>query len=295
MSERLPRPLRAAYEVVQATVAEGGENDLMLFSAAMAYSLVVSLAPLTIALSVLGANLAKYDVFLGSPLSAATAEQAVSASSRVAGAGSFGLVIVGLLVLYGASSLFVILVQALNRIWRQGSLTGARSFMRHHAFALLLLVVAGLGLFASAVLGIAIASLTEVLVVAGSRAGLDLAWLTELTGSRWILDFTFAAVVYTTAFATVPRIRPRLRDVVPGGLITAGAYALGQWGLAYYLSVSTRFSALGSFGAVLAFLVWAYYTAAIVLWGAELTYQLAKRRALARGGAHSEPYLQQSA
>jgi len=287
---RLPRPLRAVAEVLGDTVTHGGENDLALFAPAMAYALTVSLAPLTVALSLLASYLAAPDYLRTSPL----AQVEINVDMLFGGlawAGPAASVIAILLVIYGASALFGQLSQAIHRIWRQpGGPQGVRVFVRTHLFALLLLVVAALALFVSAVLGNVLAGVVEVVVNVAAGVGIDLGWLDALIRSRLLVDFGFAALLLLITFTIVPRIRPRVRDVLPGVLITAVAYALGQAVLTTYLSSATRFTALGAFGAFLGFLVWVYYTAVIVLWGAQLTYEIARRKACRRGGADTEPY-----
>jgi membrane protein len=194
------------------------------------------------------------------------------------------------MLIWGASSLFGQLARALARIWQQPGTQGIRALMRRHIFAFLLLGVAALALFASAVLGNVIGGFAGVIAELGEILGLDLDWLVSLMRSRLLLDFAFASVLFVVAYSTVPSVRPRFRDVLPGALITGAAYALGQLGLGYYLASAARFSIPGVFGALLGFLVWVYYTATIVLWGSELAYQIARHRALARGGADTAPY-----
>lgn len=290
ITDRLPRPLRTTVEVLAETVTHGSENDLALFASAMAYSLTVSLAPLTVALSLLTSYLATPAYLETSPL--AQAEIDVSTLfGGLAWAGPVASVVAILLVIYGASSLFGQLTRAIYRIWRQpGGPEGVGVLVRKHLFALLLLAVAALALFLSAVLGNVLAGVVGVVVELAARVGVDLGWLDALSRSRLFVDFGFAALLFVIAFTIVPRIRPRVRDVLPGVLITSVAYALGQTVLTSYLASASRFTALGAFGAFLGFLIWVYYTAIIVLWGAQLAYEIARRRACRRGGADTAPY-----
>lgn len=285
MPERLPKGVRSAFEVLKTTVEAGDRHDLGLFAAAVAYSLVLSLAPLSIALNLIGVE-AVGSAVLGAQLPEVTGEDLYG--NALSWAGSWSTAIVILLVLFGASTLFGQLVRAISRIWEQGEGRGGLwSFLRTHVFGFVLLAAATVGLFASAVIGNTVSAVTQVL---GDEIPLDLSWLSTVASSRVALDLVFASVLFTVAFTTVPRIRPRVTDVLPGSLLTAAAYALGQWGLSLYLSSSARFTALGAFGTLLAFLVWAYYTASIMLWGAQMTHEIARRRACARGGADTLPY-----
>jgi membrane protein len=285
MSDRKPGPLRVAYEVVRATFEGGMRHNLLLYAPAIAYALVVSFAPLSIALNLIGARASRLDA-LGPNLPDVTSDQLFG--SAASWSGSWSPLVVGLLVIFGASTLFSQLARAIGQIWEQGyGGGGLRQFFRHHLFGFVLLATATAGLFASAIMGNAISVATQLV---NGETGIDVSWVESTVGSRVVLDVIFAAILLTVAFTSVPRIRPRVRDVLPGSLMTAGAYAAGQWGLSLYLGTAARFSLLGAFGALLAFLVWAYYTAAIILWGAELTHKIARQRACARGGQDTAAY-----
>jgi membrane protein len=292
MRDRLPPWAAGIYDVLEAAVHDGSEHELPLFAPAMAYALVVSLAPLTLALNTFGSLFVTADAAIpNAPLDPAELSAEMMIEGVAGWAGPFASVVGVLLVLYGATALYNQLVTALRRIWYQPHPPkGLVGVVRGRLFAMLLLVATAVGLFLSAVLGTALAGFAQALTEVGGTAGVDLWWFETAANSRVLVDFLFSAVLYTVALTVVTLVRPRVRDVLPGSLLTAGAYAAGQWVLVRYLTSSARFDALGAFGAFLGFLVWAYYTALIVLWGAELTYQIAKRRACARGGEDTAPY-----
>jgi membrane protein len=292
MRDRLPKWMRGLYDFVLEVVREGGENDLSLFAPAMAFSLVVSLAPLTIALNAFTAQaFSAGDLVPNAELDGLQ----VSAGEFVGGAfdwlGPFATVAAAGLIIFGASRLFRQYGQALERIWRQpGQEDTLWTKVRKHVFSIILLFVAGLTLFLSAIMGSALASVSDFLAVWAQMVGVDLWWLSNIASSRFVLDFVFASVLFAVAYTTVPRIRPHFVDVLPGALMTAAAYAVGQWGLGIYLGNSARIEQLGTFGAFLGFLLWAFYAASIVLWGAQVAHHIAMRRACARGGDDVAPY-----
>lgn len=286
MPSRKTSPFAAALGVLRATLGSGGRHELGLFASAIAFSLVVALAPLTLALSILAPRLAAATQLLpGSPL----AGRELSPEQLYAGVASAAgpiapLVVIGF-VLWGASSVFVQMSRAIDRIWEQGSEHGGlASFVRQHVIAVMLLVVCVAALFASSVAGNALAGLGATLESVSGATPVDLGWVSALLSSRLIVDFAFSALLYAVAFSVVPRARPRVSDILPGAFGTAAAYAVGQAVLGAYLTSSPRFGALGGFGSVLAFMTWALYTSIIVLWGAELTHEIAVRRAQSREG-----------
>ena len=72
-------------------------------------------------------------------------------------------------------------------------------------------------------------------------------------------------------YKVLPDVEIRWRDVWVGAAVTALLFLLGQFALAFYLSVSNPGSAYGAAGSLVIILVWIYYTAQIVFLGAEFT------------------------
>ena len=293
MLDKLPDWLRPLASFIEEVVKNGAENELPLFAPAMAFSLVVSLAPLTIAVNTFTAQA----VTAGSFLPEAPADtEALTVGDLIGGAwawlGPFAAVAGFIFIIWGASGLFRQITLALARIWRQpGQKESLWTTIRKQLFAIVLLFAMIVALVASAVLGNTLAGMSQYLVEFGAEFGIDFGWIPLAINSRVVLDFIFATILFTVAYTIVPRIHPRLRDVLPGSLLTGAAYAAGQWGLGIYLSRSARLDALGTFGAFLGFLLWGYYTALIILWGAQITYVWARSRACARGGGDTEPYV----
>lgn len=75
-----------------------------------------------------------------------------------------------------------------------------------------------------------------------------------------------------------PNTRVRLRDVWFGALLAAGLWQVALWGFSWYLRGLASFTVHGSIGAVVAFLVWVYLSAVILLYGVEVTASYAKVR-----------------
>jgi membrane protein len=70
-----------------------------------------------------------------------------------------------------------------------------------------------------------------------------------------------------------------------GAAIVAGLFALGNWAIVYYFSVTHMASAFGAAGGVAAVMVWIYYSAIIVLLGAQVSRATRRCR-----GRRSESY-----
>ena len=87
--------------------------------------------------------------------------------------------------------------------------------------------------------------------------------------------------VVTLLFALVYQVLPtcelRWRDVWVGALVTAGFFTIGKQIIGLYLGTSTVASSYGAAGSVVVLLVWVYYSAQVVLLGAEFTRYYVER------------------
>jgi membrane protein len=100
-----------------------------------------------------------------------------------------------------------------------------------------------------------------------------LSLLLELTVSLGVLTCGFALL-----FTYVPDAEVRWRDVWLGGVATAVLFTVGKTAIGYYLGRASVGSAYGAAGSMVVLLVWAYYSALIVFFGAEFTQVWATRQ-----------------
>jgi membrane protein len=199
-------------------------------------------------------------------------------SSSVVGA------IAGLLILlFGATTMFGQLDDALNIIWRvkRESTSGWRAFVRQRLLSLLMVLGTGflllVAVFASAALSVV------------GRFFSD-----RLPGGAWlwrVLNFLFQFGVITLLFSLIFKILPRSvkrkwRDVWASALITAVLFTIGRFVLALYLGRGNIGSPYGAAGSLIGLLVWIYYAAQILFFGAELTHVYAERFGSRRKEAH---------
>jgi membrane protein len=83
----------------------------------------------------------------------------------------------------------------------------------------------------------------------------------------------------------VPDVRLAWRDVLEGALVAGVLFNVGKWAIGAYLGHSAVASAFGAAGSLVVLLVWVYYSAQILLFGAEIAHIAARKRPLADLGA----------
>jgi membrane protein len=104
-------------------------------------------------------------------------------------------------------------------------------------------------------------------------------------GTGWLwrgLDFVVSLGVITLLFALIYKFLPDTviawRDVWIGAIVTALLFNLGRFAIGFYLGNSATASVYGAAGSLVILLLWIYYSAQIVLLGAEFTQVYAHRR-----------------
>ena len=66
-------------------------------------------------------------------------------------------------------------------------------------------------------------------------------------------------------------------DVWLGGVVTAALFEVGKFLIGFYIGKQGLESTFGAAASIVVLLVWVYYSAQIVLYGAEFTYVYASR------------------
>lgn len=183
--------------------------------------------------------------------------------------------VIGLLTLaFGAAGVVWQLKDALNTIWEvpddPAQSWGAMLRERLVSFALVLGV--GFVLLASLVISTAMATISGYLHSA-VLPGSDAIWMVL----NFVLSFAVVALLFALIFKFVPDVTVRWSDVWIGALGTAVLFEIGKHLLSFYLGRAGVSSAYGAAGSLAVLLVWIYYAAQILFFGAEFTQVYARR------------------
>ncbi len=284
--------LRDTVTLLKQTGKEISEDNCTSMSAAIAYYMLFSLPPLLVILvgiagTVFGAEVVQEHLTgqVGGLVGARGAEeiQTMIETAGDLGEGSWVGKMLGLFALvFGAAGAFTQLQESLNRAWEvrpDPAQSGIKNFItkRVLSFGMVLtiafLLVASLA--ASALLTGMFGWIESVL----GPVGATIAWIGDLGVSLLLFTFLFAAI-----FKTLPDAKIAWRDVWAGGLATAFLFVVGKFLIGFYLGRSDPGEAFGAAGSVVVILVWIYYTALILLAGAEFTQVWASSR-----GSQIEP------
>lgn len=255
-------------------------SDNLTYAASIAYYALLSLFPFSmLALAILGsvtADEADRNAVLGFVLRYFPKQfdfitsqlDAFRASTLTFGiAGSLALI-------WGALGFFGAISTAVNYAW---GVEKTRSFWKHKLFSFLMLIVAGLILLTALLLVSAagVVGATWFTDVAGTFPGLSVLRGLALRNATTALFILVVGLIYYF----VPNAKVRFRDVWIGALLTGLLWKAALEAFAWFMRDMTRFTRVnGSIAAVVAFLIWVYTQAVILLYGVELTAAYARLR-----------------
>jgi membrane protein len=278
--------------MVKETVARFGADDASTHAAAIAYSTVFAIAPLIIvAVAIAGGALGiasgghghhiVEDRIIGSLAQSAGPQTADMVRATVdtgfqSRQGSIVAQIAGWVTfVLAASGLFLAVQNALNRIWHvTPEKQGIWLTVRNRIASMGMLLVIGFLLIVTTALSFAIAFLwshfTALLPFPGAA----------IVGSvvNWIVNVALIAALFALIYKYLPDTDVAWGDVKAGALATAVLFVVGQALLSIYISHAGIANGYGAVGSLVVLLVWVYYSAMLLLIGAEFTRVYAEAR-----------------
>jgi membrane protein len=279
-------PIKELVPIVKLTLWNWQQDRAPRMGAALAYYMALSLAPMVvIILAVTGLAFgakAAQGRLVGQIQGLVGKEGAVVIQSMIEGAhrSSSGIVatVVGLATLFfGGTAMVSELRDALNTIWRVPEDTVSsrtRSFFN--------LVKERLLSFAF-VLGMGVFLLLSLIVNTWvSAAGTYLRWLVApplriIQTVDWVISFVLITALFAFIFKMLPAVRLEWSDVAAGALLTSLLFVAGKLLLGIYLGKAGFADVYGPAGSLVVLLVWVYYSAQVVFFGAEFTRAYALR------------------
>lgn len=266
---------RRVLRILLKTVHAYWADNISRLGAALAFYTTIAVAPLLVlAVAVAGIvfdeSSARQQVIGEVERLAGSQASAVISSVQNPVASTTGtiatLMAVGTLI-FGSLGVFQHLQDALNAIWRvqPKPVKGWMEFVHRRLFSLATVMMTGFLLLVSLIA-------SSVLSWLGARAvekmGLS-AFALEIINNS--MSFGLVTCLFAMIFKLLPDTRVRWHHVWLGAALTAVLFTVGKSLLALYLGHAAVTSAYGAAGSLVALLLWCYYAAQIVFFGAEFT------------------------
>jgi membrane protein len=267
------KPIRLVILTIQAWY----EDNALGHGAALAYYAVFSISPIVLlSVAMAGACFGEEDAKgritrqLQSTLGPTVAEavERIIASTQKSGSNAWAGAIGIAVLIFSAMGFFSQLQSALNAIWKVRPKPGMGWLATVKARFLAFLAVFGTCLLLLTSL-VASASLSAVAgLLPANELSSNLHVWQSLTLCGFFLCLTLA---FALLFQYLPDAEIAWRHVWLGAAASAGLFIFGNYLIGLYLRWSGTSSAYGAAGSFVLILLWAYYSAQIMLFGAEFT------------------------
>ena len=274
------RPLAPLRNIVVCAVQEWFNHRASSKGAALAFYTLFSMAPILVLVLAIaglfyGQQAAQGELFeqlrglLGTQ--GAQAVQLILASAHNQANGRFAAALAGVLLLFGATSVFAELKASLDDIWQEPPLTSGTLWdtLRTRVLSFGMVLVLAFLLMVSLVVSAALSLLEHY----WSGVWRDAAQM--LSALNMLISFAVIAVMFGVIFKLLPRVRLSWRDVTIGAFGTAALFTLGKYAIGAYIGNSGVADSYGAAGSMIALLLWVYYSAQIFFLGAEFARQYA--------------------
>ena len=272
---------RAAFDLLKTTYSDWSEDKASRLAAALAYYTAFAIAPLLlIAIAIAGFAFgedaargqvsAQLEGLLGAD--AAQAVETAIANSGKSGATTISAIVGLATLLWSASNVFAQLQDALNTVWEVAPKPGAgiMATLKKRFLSMTMVLGTGFLLLVSLVLSSALSALGNFLNNLLPAAGL-LWQVVNLAISFAVITLLFAAI-----YKVLPDVEIAWSDVWIGAAVTALLFTIGKLLIGLYLGHASVGSTYGAAGSLLVLLIWVYYSAQILLFGAEFTQVYAR-------------------
>ncbi len=257
---------------------KGFMNDKGLkLSASLSYYTIFSMAPLllliiSLAGAFLGREASEGKIFeeinglIGSQ--AALQVQQIIQNLEVSGKTTFSVIIGTITLIIGATTVFGEIQDSINMIWKVKAKPkrGWVKLLKDRLLSGSLIVGLGFLLIVTLMVNGVLLALSDML-----KARFPDLTIIILNGVNLAISFFVITILFGVIFKVLPDAKISWKHVRAGAFFTACLFLLGRYVIGLYIETTAAGSPYGAAGSIIVILLWVYYTAAILYFGAEFT------------------------
>ncbi len=268
---------RKVWYLLKGTFTGFIEDEGLKLSAALSYYTIFSLPPLLIIIISLsgfffGAEAVRGELFgqinglVGN--NAALQIQEIIKNVKLSHSSLFATTFGIIVLLIGASGVFVEIQDSINFIWglKAKPKRGLIKFIKNRLMSFSMIGSVGFLLLVGLIINALMDILNNRLAGFFPKDSVYLFYTLNL-----LIVFVIIAVLFTVIFKTLPDGKLALRDCLIGASFTSFLFMIGKFAIGAYLGRSVLGSWYGAAGSIILILVWVYYSAIILYFGAEFT------------------------
>jgi membrane protein len=278
----MKKKIITVYHYLKQVFTEFIEDDILKYSASLAYYTVFSLAPvLIVIISICGVLFGREAIqgriygqikgLVGND--AAVQIQETIKNIHLTGNNIFATIVSIVVLLIGATGIFGEVQDSLNKIWGLRIKTRKTwwKLILNRLLSFSLIICVGFVMMVSLLLNAIVSAFGNFLARYFSEFSVIVVQITDN-----VLTFVITTFLFSLMFKVLPDAKIKWKDVLIGGFITSIFFTLGKLAIGYYLGRSNIASVYGGAGSIMIIMVWVYYSSIILYLGAEFTKVYAK-------------------
>ncbi len=253
------------------------DDNALKMSASLAYYTTFAIAPLlliivSLAGIIYGQEAAQGKIFaeLNKFVGADAANQIQETIKNISQSQeSTWAIIIGFVTLFiGTTGVFIEIQDSINHIWRVKAKpkTGWIKLVTNRVLSFSMVIGLGFLLIVSLVINGLVLALSAKLQIYFPDIAILFVNIFNL-----VLTFIVISALFGIIFKYLPDVLIEWKDVRMGAFFTAILFMLGKFLIGLYIEQVGPGSAYGAAGSLIVILIWVYYTAAILFFGAEFT------------------------
>lgn len=253
------------------------DDNAVKLSAALSYYTIFSLPPLLIIIismssiffgtdAVKGEIFGQINLLVGN--SAAIQIQETIKNVKLSNSSTFATILGVIILFIGASGVFAEIQDSINYIWglKAKPKRGLIKYMYNRLMSFSMIGSVGFLLLVGLIVNSLVDVLSKRLAFLLPKDTIFLLYLINL-----LVVFFIITLLFTIIFKTLPDGKIALRDCLIGASFTAFLFMIGKFAIGIYLGSYNIASVYGAAGSIILILVWVYYSAIILYFGAEFT------------------------
>lgn len=254
------------------------EDRAQRLGAALAYYAMFSIAPLLVIVIAIAGLVFDEETARSQIVGVLTTQIGAEAALTVdelilgiqaTGSGVFAAIVSALILFIGSTNLFAQLKDALNTIWHvrhkppPNFLRSIIRALRDRLMSTVMVASMGVVLLATLAISAGLTILSGGLQTVAPNAAF--VW----RGLNLMIGFGVTTLLFTLMFKVLPDVQITLHVALVGALITSILFNLGAYLFGLYLRYGGVVSVLGAVGSFVVILIWSYFSAQMVFFGAK--------------------------
>jgi len=266
-----------SWNLLKQTYREFDDDNALKLSASLSYYTIFSLPPLLIIImsffsvffgreAVTGKFFGQINGMVGNE--AAFQIQETIKNIELTDSNVFAAIFGGIMLLIGASGVFAEIQSSINFIWglKAKPDKGLVKFIKNRLMSFSMIASVGFLLMVSLMVNTLMDVINTHLLAYFPDSTIYLFYFLNI-----LILFATTTILFSIIFKTLPDGYIGWKDALIGSSFTSFFFMFGKFAIGYYLGSSTIATIYGAAGSVIIILIWVYYSAIILYFGAEFT------------------------